>query len=811
MQNMKEINGTVTLAYVEEDNKQRVIFRVFPLCTREGEQILGSKELYPDDGSLRVVPDKREQSTFKERMREIGGLCAINLVSDGRELVKVRQNRNYAPDQGERNQMAIYSDVICEFAQGACFEVVDAGADASNALTPLVLIQKGMMLVGPVAREAAASAVVDELKPFGDDSFLLHQFATEMLGNRRICWNPESLLNWRQRRSALRRKERGHVDEPQSEAPAQETPAAQEKPANEPTKQEKAEKTEKAEETVYAPKQERTSRRERKAQEGKAEHKQETKPEAKPEPIAEQLPAQEEAPAKNDEAVLPIGTRLDILDQDLSFDQQLSRLAQPLSGSANRLTTPEQAEPEEEPIPESHAHFNGTPLNHNAKQITHSMPKPQSVHHVVERHMVQSGVLQGENATYRLLENPIERLLMDLEYVWQNTELRERAMDELLLNETFMQDMYQAFRRHSLGVKTSVAAQEQLAEIEAERLDLLMQLDMAKTNEKQYREKVLASLSHKMKNESDRLKREVSTLQRTHDELVDATQKLSQTASEQLNAYVSQHLSCMNGVAGTAVALSPVVGTHYTAQELAESLRIHMNDHGYGLSEDEAISLLVLLSVSRVFCLAADTEDNAKHFAHILLESFGLQSVSAVVSENAGVQVVSLLPEDQFRTPTVTIQPTGSEMISAYGHKTIYVADNGNALPAFCPVFRVPKQLKRNFANGEPWQPKKPASLESFQKIRSDVHPLLAEADKWFHDLHTGLKEQQIRMPESAVLDMRRFMEASIRRVRGGFVTAADIAVCHWVAPLFRDTGCPDALRQMFSGLPRVLEMLHIG
>ena len=33
---MKEINGTITLAYVEEDNRQRVIFRVIPLCTREG-------------------------------------------------------------------------------------------------------------------------------------------------------------------------------------------------------------------------------------------------------------------------------------------------------------------------------------------------------------------------------------------------------------------------------------------------------------------------------------------------------------------------------------------------------------------------------------------------------------------------------------------------------------------------------------------------------------------------------------------------------------------------------------------------------
>ena len=117
---MKEINGTITLAYVEEDNKQRVIFRVIPLCTREGSPFHGGAEEFPDEGSLRIVPDKREQSTFKERMREIGGLCVIQLASDGKELMKVRQNRNYAPDQGEKNQFAIYSDVVCEFAPDGC-------------------------------------------------------------------------------------------------------------------------------------------------------------------------------------------------------------------------------------------------------------------------------------------------------------------------------------------------------------------------------------------------------------------------------------------------------------------------------------------------------------------------------------------------------------------------------------------------------------------------------------------------------------------------------------------------------------------
>ena len=39
------------------------------------------------------------------------------------------------------------------------------------------------------------------------------------------------------------------------------------------------------------------------------------------------------------EEALPIGARLDILDAELPFEQQISRLAQPLSEGANRLTS----------------------------------------------------------------------------------------------------------------------------------------------------------------------------------------------------------------------------------------------------------------------------------------------------------------------------------------------------------------------------------------------------------------------------------------------------------------------------------------
>lgn len=802
---MKEMNGTVTLAFVEEDNKQRVIFRVFPLCTREGEMMLGNKELFPDDGSLRIVPDKREQSTFKERMREIGGLCAINLVADGRELIKVRQNRNYAPEQGERNQQAIYSDVICEFAPGACFEVVQAGCDASSALTEQVLIQNGMLLVGPVAREAAQSATLADLKPFGDDTFLLHQLSTERLGDRRICWNPEALLNWRQRRNALRRKERGHNDEEkrlnEAEKPSEQLPDA-EKPSRNPENAVPEDPKHEVEREQPKQKPERLSRKERKAAEAPA-----AKHAEMPKPVVEE--ATEAAPAVEEETALPIGAHLEILDQGLSFDQHISRLAQPLSSSANRLSTEETIVEEEEVI-ENAVHFNGTPLNRNARQITHSMRKPETVAHVVERSLVKSNAFQDGQSGYQYVENPVERLLVDMEYVWQNNDLRRHALSELLENDAFMQDMFNAFRSRGYSTKTTVAAREQMMEIEAERLDLLMQLDAAKDNEKKYRENALASLSHKLKGESERLKREVSNLEKTRDALQRASQTLSLDVADKTREYMAKNITCLSGNGENHVLLAPVVGKRYTTSEMAENLRQHVNNNGFAISEDEAMGLLVLFSISNHLCLCADTQDDAARFATLMMESFGLQSVSAHLKPDCHVELMSLLPENELRTPTVTIQPIGTETMNVFGHKTVYVADADATIPMFMPVFRVPRHLRSTYGNSGEWETIIPASIETFSRIRSDVHPLLSEAESWFSDLKNAMKEQQLCIPEVTLEDMRRFMEAGMRRVRGGFVAAADIAVCHWIAPVLNKTACNDSMRQVLNGLPRTLELLNI-
>lgn len=789
---MKDINGTVTLAYVEEDNKQRVIFRVIPLCTREGVSFHDASEDFPDEGSLRIVPDKREQSTFKERMRDISGLCAIHLVNDGaKELIKVRQNRNYAPDAGEKNKLAIYSDVVCEFAEDGCFEVVQPGQDASGALTRKVIIQKDKVLYGPVLKEEAASVSLDSLHPFGNDRFLLQNIQNDLLGSHMIYWDPEAIINWRQRRNAMRRKERAEekaeldaamltasapaVEETQPDTKPQQT-VVREKTV-EPRK--RAEKNEKAEKKETPDKTEKT-----------------------------------EKDRVTENTALPIGTKLDILDQQLTFDQQISRLDQGIGSTANRLTMDET--PSEEEEPEIISHFNGTPLVPSAKPITKSAARPESMHHVVEQQLFQNN--EGENRSiYRMVENPIDSLNRCLDYVWQNADMRSQAIEKLSENETFMRDMLQIFRRRGLNTQASAAAQEQLAEIEAERLSLLMQLDSAKQNAKQYREEAIASLSQKLRAESEKLKNEIQALEKTKKKLTDETQALSQQNARQTIDFFSQNMQCMSGAGEERIMLSPVIGCHYEASELAEKLRVHMNESGYGINEDDAMGLLIYFSVNDTLCLCAATEADAARFAQVMLESFGLQSVSGTILPESYVEVVSILPEDGQRTPTVTIQSLGTESMSIYGHKTLYLATSHQienystaGLPAH-PIVHVPTAIKRAFGRVEDFQAVQPASLSSFMDIRSDTHPMLSEADKWFAELKARIEKEEFAVPRATLIDMRRFIEVATRKVRGGFLAAADSAVCHWLVPAIRLGQIkPEHFASIVAGLPRAMRLLHM-
>lgn len=117
----------IAIGFLEEDNPVKSYYRFKPLIldNADGYAPLQDVEtLYPDEGFLRIVPDKNESSHFKARMRRIGRFCMIDLRKHLSESDKIRPNKNYKGDGVERNINIVYSDVITEIPAGRAAEIL---------------------------------------------------------------------------------------------------------------------------------------------------------------------------------------------------------------------------------------------------------------------------------------------------------------------------------------------------------------------------------------------------------------------------------------------------------------------------------------------------------------------------------------------------------------------------------------------------------------------------------------------------------------------------------------------------------------
>lgn len=164
--------GRIVLSFLEEDNIQRAYFRIRPLLMQEGALAQQDIDALPDEGYLRIVPDKNEQHTFKDRMRELGSLCVLDLKHIPPEAVKIRSNKNYSPQRGEKNQFIVYSDAVQGVPQNLVYEVIAAEVGdkekLSRAGTALCYVRTGGNIYGPVSR--ATGLAQDDAKQLPPDS-----------------------------------------------------------------------------------------------------------------------------------------------------------------------------------------------------------------------------------------------------------------------------------------------------------------------------------------------------------------------------------------------------------------------------------------------------------------------------------------------------------------------------------------------------------------------------------------------------------------------------------------------------------------
>ena len=120
--------GKLTVGLLEEDNPVKAYFRIRPVAQLDGEghhALEAVNEQFPEDGWIRIVPDKNELANFKNRMRGLGRYCALDLRRFPGENEKIRPNKNYG-GANERNASIVYSDVIGPVPCQTAAQVLDA-------------------------------------------------------------------------------------------------------------------------------------------------------------------------------------------------------------------------------------------------------------------------------------------------------------------------------------------------------------------------------------------------------------------------------------------------------------------------------------------------------------------------------------------------------------------------------------------------------------------------------------------------------------------------------------------------------------
>lgn len=146
--------GKLCVGILEEDNPLKSYFRFKPLLVYqpEGYAPFDGEKIYPEDGCLRIVPDKNESGHFKARMRRIGCYALLDLRAHPAENDKIRPNKNYQVDPTEKNAYIVYSDVVVEPPEGMLYEVLDRAAPADSTHIALTLPMPGTRQV--LLREA---------------------------------------------------------------------------------------------------------------------------------------------------------------------------------------------------------------------------------------------------------------------------------------------------------------------------------------------------------------------------------------------------------------------------------------------------------------------------------------------------------------------------------------------------------------------------------------------------------------------------------------------------------------------------------
>jgi len=751
---------SLIFAYLEEDNIQRAYFRVRPLLTLNGDVREEAVALWPNEGGLRIVPDRNEQHTFKVRMRSLGAYCVVDLRNQPPEAGKIRTNKNFRPDKGEVNQYILYSDTVHELPENTFYQILDGAAEdyaalAESSITPLFYIRQDDTLYGPV-RKAAPTAPGTAKEAAG----VLYEIpcpdgVTRML----FC-----------------------IDEtPDVQAEAQNEKAAE--PASD-------------ELPAVVP---------------------ETTPVQAPAPQTAEEPRREEAGA------LPLGETLQILDQNTTHEETLKKLDKPVSSDANLLKqTDKPAVPS--PVPVRNVPLSGTPLIRTPLHMSVQQTKNRTQEVVSSQWSVGKYEPPAQNlptgTAMRTVENPVEAACSHLRAAWNSIGARGQLADFILSLDGAQAQLEAKLCKGGNSTIMQRVLRERLEDLEAERLTALCELDKAHRDLDAYKRDLVNGLSARIARETHQLeqdraaaesfvtslKKEINALTHQRDALLDKIHELhSETLPEAIAKLVTQ-AQMTAPVNGVPLRMSPVSGEKTNPDTLIDRLMGACAASGIAMTRNHAIALLVLLAVCPRIGLACATPAAAFTLIRNIACAFGWKDSCAQQYSQDQRPMVGIRPVDATPALLTTSLPNYASINGVtkllLNRSAVNLIRNAAYDVNQWPVLLLPPLPFVPEIDAADAVPVSAASITEFLNASAATQ---AELETVF----APIIKAAVPLSGAARKEMFRFAAVCAGLMEGGLPAAADWAILLWIVPaLERGSKAYAAVKPLLDEYPLSLSKL---
>lgn len=752
---------SLIFCYLEEDNIQRAYFRVRPLLTLEGDVRQEAVQLWPNEGGLRIVPDRNEQHTFKTRMRTLGAYCVVDLRNQPPEAGKIRTNKNFRPDRGEVNQYILYSDTVHELPENTFYQLLDGAASdfaqlAEKAVTPLFYIRQEDTLYGPVRRTGAIQP-----EPAQEAAGMLFEIP---------C--PDGVT-----RMMLCMDDGAPVQKQPAPAAQTEAPAApqEETPASVP---------------------------------------EEPKVEA-PQPVEEAAPMQQEAPAVPVAEELPIGESLHILEQD--HEETLKQLDKPVSSTANLLHQKDSQSAFAAAAAPKTESLGGTPLVRTPLHVSTQQAKNRTQEVISSQWNVGKYEPPAQNlpngVAMRSVENPVEAACTHLRAAWNATSAHDQLTDCVLSLDGVRAILEAKLCSGSNGTMMQRVLQQRLQDLEAERLTALCELDRARRDVDAYKQELLTALTARINRETGKLeedrkaseshvaalKQEVNALTLQRDALLAKVNEIQKAALPEAVAKLVAEAQMAAPVTGTPLRMTPVSGQAADLDELLRRVQNTCSAAGIATDRNAAIALLALLAICPRIGFSCSTPASAATLARNLAVAMGWESSFAHQYAAEQQPLVGSRPVDATPALLMTSLPAYAPIAGAT--KLFLSRNTGvlirNAAYDVCqwPIWMLPalpfvEELETAAA---------PVSMASLVALTEKSCVTNQELDT----VLGPILKAAVPLSGSARKDMYRFVSICTGLMDGALPVAADWAILLWIVPaLERGTKHHAAVKALLDEYP---------